>query len=54
MGIDDQRRYGAAFRALEEFERNLADLTKLGERAASVARDGLTQGALRPDQQRPE
>lgn len=49
MSIDDQRRYGAAFRALDEFERNLADLTKLGERAASVARDGLTQGALRPD-----
>lgn len=55
MGIDDQRRYGAAFRALDEFERYLADLTKLGERAASVARDGLTQGALRPDHQsRPE
>lgn len=49
MGIDDQRRYGAAFRALDEFERHLADLTKLGERAASLARDGLTQGALRPD-----
>ncbi|TWF75642.1 N-6 DNA methylase [Pseudonocardia hierapolitana] len=53
MGIDDQRRYGAAFRALDEFERHLADLAKQGERAASLARDGLTQGALRPDQQRP-
>ncbi len=49
MGIEDQRRYGAAFRALEEFERQLAELAKLGERAAALARDGLTQGALRPD-----
>lgn len=49
MNIDDQRRYGAAFRALDEFERHLTDLSKLGARAASVARDGLTQGALRPD-----
>ncbi|WP_091454729.1 N-6 DNA methylase [Actinokineospora iranica] len=48
MGIGDQHRYGAAFRALEEFERRLAALTKLGERASRLARDGLTQGALRP------
>jgi hypothetical protein len=54
MGIDDQRRYGAAFRALDEFERHLADLSRLGERAASLARDGLTQGALRPDRERSE
>jgi hypothetical protein len=54
MGIDEQRRYGAAFRALDEFERHLADLAKLGERAASLARDGLTQGALRPDRKSSE
>lgn len=49
MGIDEQRAYGAAFRALAEFEQRLAELVKLGERAASVAREGLTQGALLPD-----
>jgi len=54
MSVEDQRRYGAAFRALDEFERRLAELAKLGERAASLARDGLTQGALRPDPERPE
>ncbi|MGH3950074.1 MAG: HsdM family class I SAM-dependent methyltransferase [Pseudonocardiaceae bacterium] len=52
MNIDDQRRYGAAFRSLEEFERLLADLTNLGERATTLARDGLTLGALRPEPER--
>ncbi|WP_433287800.1 N-6 DNA methylase [Pseudonocardia sp. CA-142604] len=51
MGINDQRRYGAAFRALDDLERHLVDLAKLGERAVSLARDGLTQGALRPDRE---
>lgn len=48
MSIDEQRSYGAAFRALAEFEQRLAELAKLGERAVSVAREGLTQGALLP------
>lgn len=48
MGIEDQRRYGAAFRSLVEFERLVRDLTELGERAATLARDGLTGGALLP------
>ncbi|MFI6458664.1 N-6 DNA methylase [Streptosporangium amethystogenes] len=48
MGIDDQRRYGAAFRALDEFERRVRELTELSDRATSLARDGLTGGALRP------
>ncbi|MEU0516723.1 N-6 DNA methylase [Streptosporangium sp. NPDC006007] len=48
MGIDDQRLYGTAFRALEEFERRVKELTELSDRAASLARDGLTGGALRP------
>ncbi|MEU7294911.1 N-6 DNA methylase [Streptomyces exfoliatus] len=48
MGIDDQRRYGAAFRSLVEFERLVRDITELGERAATLARDGLTGGALLP------
>ncbi|MFK0249514.1 N-6 DNA methylase [Amycolatopsis azurea] len=49
MSIDDQRAYGTAFRTLDEFERCLADLAKWGERAAALARDGLTRGALLPE-----
>ncbi|MEV6983395.1 N-6 DNA methylase [Sphaerisporangium sp. NPDC051017] len=49
MSIDDQRLYGAAFRALEEFERRVKELTELSDRAASLARDGLTGGTLRPE-----
>jgi hypothetical protein len=48
MGIDKQRRYGAAFRALAEFEGHVKKLTELSKRAASLARDGLTGGALAP------
>ncbi|MFB7848631.1 hypothetical protein ACFC34_16495, partial [Streptomyces sp. NPDC056053] len=48
MAIDEQQRYGAAFRALSEFEERIRRLTELGEHAASLARSGLTGGALRP------
>ncbi|MGN9780354.1 N-6 DNA methylase [Nonomuraea sp. ZG12] len=48
MSIEDQRLYGAAFRALDEFERQVKELADLGEQAASMARDGLTSGAIRP------
>lgn len=48
MNIDDQRSYGTAFRALEEFERRVKELTELSGRATALARDGLTGGALRP------
>lgn len=48
MGIDEQRRYGAAFRALSEFEEHVKKLAELSGRAASLARDGLTGGALAP------
>ncbi|WP_405683131.1 class I SAM-dependent DNA methyltransferase [Streptomyces sp. NBC_00057] len=48
MAIDEQRRYGAAFRALSEFEEHVRLLTELSERAASLARSGLTSGALLP------
>ncbi|QXV61539.1 N-6 DNA methylase [Amycolatopsis sp. TNS106] len=54
MSIDDQRTYGDAFRALDDFERRLADLAKLGERAASLARDGLTHGTLLPEPETPQ
>lgn len=48
MAVDEQRRYGAAFRALKEFEERVRKVAQLSERAASLARDGLTNGALTP------
>ncbi|MEU0099242.1 N-6 DNA methylase [Streptomyces sp. NPDC006267] len=48
MDVERQHRYGAAFRSLEAFERELAELTGMGDRAARLARDGLTGGALDP------
>lgn len=52
MSIHDQQLYGAAFRALEEFEQRVKELAALTEQAASLARDGLTTGTLRPDPER--
>jgi hypothetical protein len=48
MSSADQRAYGAAFRDIDEFERSLAELAKWGQRAAELARDGLTRGSLLP------
>lgn len=48
MAVADQRRYGAAFRALQEFEERVTNLAELGKRAAALAREGLSHGALRP------
>ncbi|MFI1580976.1 N-6 DNA methylase [Embleya sp. NPDC020630] len=48
MGIEQQRRYGAAFRNLGEFERRLKELAKMGDQATRLAYDGLTNGALAP------
>ncbi|WP_214105074.1 N-6 DNA methylase [Acrocarpospora catenulata] len=48
MGIEDQRRYGEAFRTIDAFEQATVDLTTLIERAVTLAREGLTGGALRP------
>ncbi|MFB7824638.1 N-6 DNA methylase [Streptomyces hydrogenans] len=48
MRIAEQRRYGAAFRTLAAFEESVRELTELGGRAAALARDGLTGGALLP------
>ncbi|MCP3818399.1 SAM-dependent methyltransferase [Streptomyces sp. A3M-1-3] len=48
MAIEEQRRYGAAFRALAEFEQRVKKLAELSEQAAVLARDGLTNGALAP------
>jgi predicted DNA-binding transcriptional regulator AlpA len=54
MGIDEQRRYGTAFRALADFERRFAELTRLADRATTLARDGLTSGALGPGPNLPD
>ncbi|WP_405978170.1 N-6 DNA methylase [Streptomyces sp. NBC_00158] len=48
MDVERQRRYGDAFRSLGAFERELAELASMGDRAAQLARDGLTGGALDP------
>ncbi|MFD9106968.1 N-6 DNA methylase [Streptomyces bottropensis] len=48
MDVERQRRYGDVFRSLGAFERELAELARMGDRAARLARDGLTGGALDP------
>ncbi|GAA1635678.1 N-6 DNA methylase [Actinoplanes couchii] len=48
MDIEEQRRYGAAFRALDEAESMLLELAADGVKAICRARDGLTSGTLRP------
>ncbi|MET8954758.1 N-6 DNA methylase [Streptomyces sp. NPDC004533] len=48
MDIAEQRRYGAAFRALKEFEERAARVAELSREAAMLALDGLGNGALAP------
>ncbi|MFI7020213.1 N-6 DNA methylase [Streptomyces sp. NPDC050164] len=48
MDIDAQRRYGSAFRALREFEERSRRVAELSRQIAALARDGLSNGALRP------
>ncbi|MFJ4666779.1 N-6 DNA methylase [Kitasatospora purpeofusca] len=48
MDVERQHRYGDAFRSLGAFERELAELARMGGRATRLARDGLTGGALDP------
>ncbi|MCX4752544.1 N-6 DNA methylase [Kitasatospora purpeofusca] len=49
MDIKAQQRYGNAFRLLGMFQRELAELARIGDRATQLARDGLTSGALDPE-----
>ncbi|WP_438492087.1 N-6 DNA methylase [Streptomyces asiaticus] len=49
MNIAGQRRYGAAFRALQEFEERTQRLAELSRDAAALARDGLGNGTLIPE-----
>ncbi|GGL39347.1 SAM-dependent methyltransferase [Streptomyces anthocyanicus] len=48
MGIDDQRRYGSAFRTLSAFEEGMRKVEELSRQLAEIARDGLATGALAP------
>ena len=50
MGIEEQRRYGSAFRALSAFEEAIREVDELSRRLAEVARDGLATGALMPQE----
>ncbi|WP_329251211.1 N-6 DNA methylase [Streptomyces sp. NBC_01478] len=49
LSLDEQRRYGARFRALEDFERALRQAGRLGEQLVRGMYDGLTDGTVTPD-----
>ncbi|MEU1707976.1 N-6 DNA methylase [Streptomyces sp. NPDC005706] len=49
LPLDEQRRYGARFRALEEFERAVRHASRLGEQLVRGMYDGLTDGTVAPD-----
>ncbi|MET8447816.1 N-6 DNA methylase [Streptomyces sp. NPDC005209] len=49
LPLDEQRRYGARFRALDEFERALRHAGRLGEQLVRGMYDGLTDGTVAPE-----
>ena len=49
LDVAEQRRYGAAFRAVAEFEQRAREFAALASQAAELAREGLTSGVLRPE-----
>ncbi|MEV5437918.1 N-6 DNA methylase [Streptomyces sp. NPDC052682] len=49
LPLEEQRRYGARFRALDEFERALRHASRLGERLVRGMYDGLTDGTVAPE-----
>ncbi|WP_329338239.1 N-6 DNA methylase [Streptomyces sp. NBC_00663] len=49
LPLDEQRRYGERFRALDEFERALRRAGRLGEQLLRGMYDGLTDGTVTPD-----
>ncbi|MFJ9833679.1 N-6 DNA methylase [Streptomyces sp. NPDC101169] len=50
MDISEQRRYGAAFRALQQFEELSRRVAEVSKQVSALARDGLGNGALAPEQ----
>ncbi|MCX4813124.1 N-6 DNA methylase [Streptomyces sp. NBC_01239] len=49
LSLDEQWRYGARFRALEDFERALRQAGRLGEQLVRGMYDGLTDGTVMPE-----
>ncbi|MFJ3672322.1 N-6 DNA methylase [Streptomyces sp. NPDC090106] len=49
LPLDEQRRYGARFRALDEFEQALRRAGRLGQQLVRGMYDGLTDGTVAPD-----
>ncbi|GGY71983.1 hypothetical protein GCM10010300_14060 [Streptomyces olivaceoviridis] len=49
LPLEEQRRYGDRFRALDEFERALRHASRLGEQLVRGMYDGLTDGTVTPD-----
>ncbi|MFD8721560.1 N-6 DNA methylase [Streptomyces sp. NPDC059629] len=49
LPLEEQRRYGARFSALDEFERALRHASRLGEHLVRGMYDGLTDGTVAPD-----
>ncbi|MFE2063695.1 N-6 DNA methylase [Streptomyces sp. NPDC059467] len=49
LPLEEQRRYGARFSALDEFERALRHASRLGEHLLRGMYDGLTDGTVAPD-----
>ncbi|MFJ4784659.1 N-6 DNA methylase [Streptomyces sp. NPDC088794] len=49
LPLDEQRRYGARFRALDDFDRALRNAGRLGEQLVRGMYDGLTDGTVAPD-----
>ncbi|MFE9452550.1 N-6 DNA methylase [Streptomyces sp. NPDC006739] len=48
LPLDEQRRYGTRFRALDEFERALRHASRLGDQLVRGMYDGLTDGTVTP------
>ncbi|MGW2031245.1 N-6 DNA methylase [Streptomyces sp. NPDC001811] len=48
LPLEEQRRYGDRFRALDEFERALRQASRLGEQLVRGMYDGLTDGTVAP------
>lgn len=53
LQLDEQRRLGAAFRALDQFAAALDEAVKLGRRLERTLTEGLVSGRLRPEEGNP-
>ncbi|MEU9334958.1 N-6 DNA methylase [Streptomyces sp. NPDC048290] len=49
LPLDEQRRYGARFHALDRFERALRNASRIGDQLVRGMYDGLTDGTVAPD-----